>query len=563
MESTREDLQAVLGRYATDTLIHINTVKSFSNRISRWILRREMEIEMMLDIKERAGKVNPSFSHVSQSENKGRALKEYTSSIFTLQVNLDKKFAALEEELAEVLKATLNGLQELDEFLDGLEKLAFTSLHVFRENNNMLHLPPGISLDLVQDIITAAQQTCPLRLMFMLDTDDFFLPQLQNLEVLLIQLNKYVIISQLMCDKMEKSDWRPPRSTETNVELPVDLSEDHIQEMLTHIKQLHSIRLNQNLRIAFMFQDDLSSTFLQEFDERRDRMLEFLDKLDESTGQMDNMHKGSKISSIAGSSVGAVGGVMTIVGLALTPVTAGVSLGLTIAGISLGVTSGVNSIVTTLTEVVVNKREKNKASKTFEDFMKDAGDLHDCLEKVGTKGTTEEELSVAIAKVACQLASLGRTVDALVDAVSAFRMFKSEELIARASQVVLPGAKGASKVASDIPDIGQAAARGPLALTKVARVGFIALNTLFVGMDVFIIVKDGLSLSKGSKSELVKFFRARAALWRSQMTSWEKIYKSQKEGQERMKIHLATLDTPFYPGRRSEEESRSLLDPNH
>eukprot|EP00066_Takifugu_rubripes_P029823 XP_011619089.1 PREDICTED: apolipoprotein L6-like [Takifugu rubripes] len=312
-----------------------------------------------------------------------------------------------------------------------------------------------------------------------------------------------------------------------------------------------------------MFQDDLSSTFLQVFDERRDRMLEFLDKLDESTGQMDKMHKGSRISSIAGSSVGAVGGVMTIVGLALTPVTAGVSLGLTIAGIGLGVTSGVNSLVTTLTEVGVNKREKNKASKMFEDFMKDVGDLYDCLEKVGTKGTTEEELSVAIAKVACRLASLGRTVDALVDAVSAFRMFKSEELIASASQVVLPGARGASKVASDIPDIGQAAARGPLALTKAARVGFIALNALFVGMDVFIIVKDGLSLAKGSQSELVKFFTARAALWRSQMTSWEKIYKSQKEGQERMKIHLSALDTPFYPGRRSEEESRSLLDPNH
>uniref|UniRef100_A0A674N6F6 Apolipoprotein L n=1 Tax=Takifugu rubripes TaxID=31033 RepID=A0A674N6F6_TAKRU len=531
--SSRKNLQAVLGRYATNTLKHINTVKSFSNRISRWILGRGMEIEMMLDIKERAKK---------------------------------EKFAALEEELAEVLKATLNGLMELNDFLDGLEKLAFTSLHIFRENNNMLHLPPGISLDLVQDIITAAQQTCPLRLMFMLDTDDFFVPQLQNLEVLCFQLNKYMIISQLMCDKMEKSDWRPPRSTETNVELPVDLSEDHIQEMLTHIKQLHSIRLNQNFRIAFMFQDDLSSTFLQEFDERRDRMLEFLDKLDESTGQMDRMHKGARISSIAGSSVGAVGGVMSIVGLALSPVTAGLSLGLTIAGISLGVTSGVNSIVTTLTEVGVNKREKNKASKTLEDFMKDAGVLYECLEKVGMKGTTLEEFAEAIANVAVELDSLEKTADVLkelVDTVSTFRMFNYEELITGVGRFVMQGARGAGKLVLDIPDIGQAAARGAAGFARAARAGFIALNALFVGIDVFFIVKDGLSLAKGSKSELVKFFTARAALWRSQMTSWEKIYESQKEGQERMKIHLAALDTPFYPGRRSEEESRSLLDPNH
>lgn len=202
--SSREDLQATLGRYATDTLQHINTVKGFSNRISRWTLGRGVEIEMMLDIKERAEKVNLSFSHVGQSENKGKALGEYMSSVFTLQVILDKKLAVLEEELGVVLKTTLKGLLELNEFLDALEKLAFTSLHVFRENNNMLHLPPGISLGLVQDIITAAQRTCPLRLMLMLDTDDFFLPQLQNLEVLLFQMSKYVTISQRMCDKMQK-----------------------------------------------------------------------------------------------------------------------------------------------------------------------------------------------------------------------------------------------------------------------------------------------------------------------------------------------------------------------
>lgn len=170
--SSRERLQAILGRYVTNTLKHINTMKSFSDRISRWVLGREMEIEMMLDIKERAEKKK-------------------------------EKLAVLEEELAATLKATLNGMQELDEFLDGLEKLAFTSLHVFRENNNMLHLPPGISLDLVEDVLAAARRTCPLRLVFMMNIDDFFVPQLQNLDVLLIQLNKYVIISQLMCDKME------------------------------------------------------------------------------------------------------------------------------------------------------------------------------------------------------------------------------------------------------------------------------------------------------------------------------------------------------------------------
>lgn len=191
-------------RYANDTLSYINRVKGFCDRSSRWILQRETELDMMRDIKERAEKINLSFSHVRKSENKMGALWEYLKSATTLQMNVDKKFEALEEELAAVLKDTGNGLQELDEFLDAMEKLASTSLHVFREENNMLRLPAGISLDLVQAVIAAAQRSCPLRVLLILDAEEFFVPRLQNVEVLLIQLNKYIITTQLMCDQMGK-----------------------------------------------------------------------------------------------------------------------------------------------------------------------------------------------------------------------------------------------------------------------------------------------------------------------------------------------------------------------
>lgn len=170
--SSRQHLQNILCRYATNTLSYINTVKRFSNGISKWILQRKTEIEVMWDIKERAKK--------------------------------KKTFADLEKELAAVLKGTLSGLQELDEFLDAVEKLAFTSLHVFTKNSNVLHLSTRISLDLVQAIITVAQLTCPLQMVIMVTIDDFFFPQLQNLDIILIQLSTDIIISQLICDEMEK-----------------------------------------------------------------------------------------------------------------------------------------------------------------------------------------------------------------------------------------------------------------------------------------------------------------------------------------------------------------------
>lgn len=247
-------------RYVTTTLTYINTVKRFSDGISGWILLRNTEIGMMWDIKERA----------------------------------EKKSEELEKELAAVLEGTLSGLQELDEFLDAVEKLTFTSLHVFMKNSDVLHLPTGISLDLVQAIITAAQLSYPFQMVIMMTTDDFYVPQLQNLDIILAQLSTNIMISQLICDKMEKrynkadaglrseidltkrrmhvqhmeekwtirgqaqevsvmltswflccsssSDWRPIPVNETSIDLDVDLSEDDIQKMLTHIKQLHSIR---------------------------------------------------------------------------------------------------------------------------------------------------------------------------------------------------------------------------------------------------------------------------------------------------------------------------------
>uniref|UniRef100_A0A4W6DZS3 Apolipoprotein L n=1 Tax=Lates calcarifer TaxID=8187 RepID=A0A4W6DZS3_LATCA len=221
------------------------------------------------------------------------------------------------------------------------------------------------------------------------------------------------------------------------------------------------------------------------------RMLEFLKDLEESAVQLDRMSKGAKISSIAGSSVGAVGGVLSIVGLALIPVTAGVSLALTMTGVGLGVTSGVNSAVTTATEIGVNCKHQKKASEVFQSFMEDVQSLQDCLKEVTSQPVTKIKISkidvvVGVGKVLGKAGAIGK----------------------------------------DIPDIGQAAVKGPLALSKSARAGFITLNALFLGMDIFFICKDSISLAKGSETEVSQFIRARAALWSSEMDSWKKIRDS-------------------------------------
>ncbi|KAK6311984.1 hypothetical protein J4Q44_G00176480 [Coregonus suidteri] len=340
-ELTRE----LLGRYISDTLSHINTVRKFCDRHSKWALQRETELEMMRDIKERADRINLKFDHVRNSATKPKAFGEFLWSGLT-QVTADSRREELEKELGAVLKDTLGGLEKLDYFLDAMECLAVTCLLVFEENRFFCL---GMSPASVQAVIIAARMTCPLLIHFKRDAKAFFRPSLLNVEVLAFQLDRYIQISQQLCKRMEKgSSISQMLFWEKKNDIPVvnlgDVREESIQYMLDHLNQLSDIRMDQHLRLTFLFQE-AAQCFIGRFSQRRPRMEQFLTKLEESAVQLDRMKLGAKISSVAGSSVGVAGGILSIVGLALTPVTAGVSLALTIAGVSLGVTSGVNSLV--------------------------------------------------------------------------------------------------------------------------------------------------------------------------------------------------------------------------
>ncbi|XP_072225275.1 uncharacterized protein apol [Leuresthes tenuis] len=555
MSATRAELQDALRRYTSDTLSYIHTVRGFCEMFSKWMLWRETELEMMMDIKDRVDQLNLNISEVTKSENKGTALWKYVKNMFA-QPTADSRRAELEKELDEVLNDTLEGLEKLDCFLDAVEKLAVTSLHVFTENQ-VLSLPEEISHDYVQAVITAARNICPLLLEFKREAKAFFLPRLQNVEVLAHQLDKYIQTSKNICEKMEKScfsDFCLKITSEAVIELSVDLSENDIQRMFDHINQLDEIRMDPHFRMVFLFQEESCSDFIKEFDERQPRMLEFLNQLEETAVQLDRMNKGAKISSVAGSSVGAVGGVLSIVGLALIPFTAGVSVALTMTGVGLGVTSGVNSIVTTATEVGVNRTQQNKASEVFQSFMEDVTKLQDCLEEVTRQTVAKMEdnnigMAVGIGKALCKVGTVGKGIDSLVDLTSAAKLLKTEEVVASAGKVIAQEGKALRnipRVASDIPDVGQAAVRGSLAASKSARAGFIALNALFLGMDIFFICKDSISLAKGSETEVSQFIRARAALWSSEIDSWRKSRDSLNEGLQTSEKREAVMETPFY-----------------
>ncbi|KAM9392800.1 uncharacterized protein KZ484_004114 isoform 2-T2 [Pholidichthys leucotaenia] len=238
----REKLQDVLSHYATHTLAYIHTVRGFCDGFSKWMLTREEEVKHMADIKTRADKIDLNFSHITKSENTGKACVEFFKSKVT-QMTSNTRRTKLQMELAKVLKDTLKGLKELHFFLAAVEKLAVTSLHVFKENQ-VVQLPIEIDRGCIQAAITASQQICPLLLEFKRDPEVFFLPKLQNIDVLEYQLGRYLETSRKFCKKFKKRAFsRGYMNLKTVIDLSVDLSEDDIQRMIKDIDQLTNIRV--------------------------------------------------------------------------------------------------------------------------------------------------------------------------------------------------------------------------------------------------------------------------------------------------------------------------------
>ncbi|KAG7335393.1 hypothetical protein KOW79_001989 [Hemibagrus wyckioides] len=553
--NTREKLQQQLSDYILDTLKYAETVKESCDRESKWTLERETELEMMRDIKDRADQITLKFEHVQKAEDKTKAFGEFMRSSFT-QVTADSRRQELEKELGEVLKNTLEGLEKLQHFLDAVEKLAVTSLFVFMGESFM---PKGVSSMSVRSVISAARMVCPLLVHFKRDAGAFFQPSLSNVEVLAFQLDKYIQVTQQICEKMEKKsknisfyggvpEWKSGKSS---LKLNLMISEESQQKLYDHLLQLIKIRMDESFRLTFLF-DMKAQDFILIFSERHSRMLQFLSDLDEAADQLDKMKLGSNISTVAGSSVGIAGGVLSIVGLALAPVTAGASLALTLTGVGLGVTSGVNGIVTSITEMAVNSHHGKNANSIFISFMEDVQKILDCVEEVArsdglvpgadgvTKGTEDGKKAVA----------LGNGIDTLLDGDLPVQAVGAEEMVSTAVNVGLQKAKAVRNIpqlAADLPDIGQLAKGAPVALSKSARAGLIGLNVLFIGLDVMFICKDSISLAKGSKNEVAQLIRSRSVLWCSEVKAWEKIHDHLCEAMSSFYKYREILEQPFHP----------------
>ncbi|XP_038834884.1 uncharacterized protein LOC120032774 isoform X2 [Salvelinus namaycush] len=538
----REKIRELFDQYISDTLSYIHTVEGFCERHPRWILQRKEEQSQMKNIKDMAEGIDPNFDKVINSEDKAKAFQEFTKKYLT-QVTADNRHKELEKELEDVLKDTLKGLEELDYFMDAVERLVVTSVFVFADENRLCPLPQGREPSSVRAVITSARMACPLLIHFKRDASAFFSPCLLNVEVLYVYLENYIHISEQLCERMRLGNVE---NDNLMIDTSTEVNEKSMQTMFNHLCHLSDIRMNQHLRLTFLFQES-ALHFIDLFSQRHSRMLDFLKELERRAGKLEEMKFGSDISSVAGSAVGATAGALTIAGLCLAPVTVGLSLWLTITGLGLGVTSGVNGVTTGVTEIIFNRYHSKEVNTVFQHFIEDMQILRGSLEKVASRilpvvGFNMVALGVGVI-MGKGAVSLGMKINGIVKNNSAIEALKGNGMVMGAGKV---GLGGGNKLAADLPDIGMLAQGTPLALSKTLRRCNVALNALFIGLDIITIYKDSGSLAKGSKSEDSQLIRARVALWRTEINSCQRIHDSLCQGIRRFRQSQRILEKPFY-----------------
>ncbi|XP_021078670.2 apolipoprotein L2-like isoform X2 [Mesocricetus auratus] len=247
-------------------------------------------------------------------------------------------------------------------------------------------------------------------------------------------------------------------------------------------------------------EDDLQSDleektrFLDVYPRVKLELEQLIGKLHALADKIDKVHRDCTITQVVASSTSAVSGILTILGLALAPVTAGVSLGLSATGLGLGAAAAVTSVSTSIVEKVSTVSAEAEARQLVPTNNDTGKAIKEILEKSAPR-------FVSVSKNCFQnLEVIKKNIDAIKLANA------SPRLANNAKRLMTTGTVSARKTRQVQKAFGGTA----LAMTKGARIMGAATAGLFLVMDVVSLVKDSKHLHEGAKAESAAELRKQA-----------------------------------------------------
>ncbi|XP_068827770.1 apolipoprotein L3-like [Capricornis sumatraensis] len=290
-----------------------------------------------------------------------------------------------------------------------------------------------------------------------------------------------------------------------------NLSREDTDELHKYLKELKRALGEEGLESLPKEQLD-RRRFLNKFPRMKQQLEEFIGKLYELADKVEKVHKGCTISNVMAHSTGAVSSILTIVGLALAPVTMGASVVLLGTGIGLGAAAAVTSVSTSIIEHVKRSSAETEASRMMSTVIKKWKVLLEVLKSNPHIVDTTEKVTEAEQCIEMHIHAL-ETGNANPGSAAKASVYMSPGRISvPAIQQIEAGFKATAS-----------------AIAKGARIAGLATAGVLLLVDVGFLVKESKHLHDGAKTVAADSLRQRAWELERKLEELTQIYESLQE----------------------------------
>ncbi|XP_074082900.1 apolipoprotein L6-like isoform X2 [Macrotis lagotis] len=235
--------------------------------------------------------------------------------------------------------------------------------------------------------------------------------------------------------------------------------------------------------------------FLKEFAEKKMELEERIRGLHAIADQVEKTHKKCTITNVVAGSTSIASGVMTIMGLALAPVTAGGSLILSASGIGLGAVAAITSLSSSLIEHASNSAAREQVSN------------HKGSKGQAAVAVLRKEASQVVS-VAQKCISMGNQVkEEITKNIRAFRLAKANPRLTTTAKNFMTTGYLSTRSARKVE---KAFGGTALAMTKGARLSSAMAAGAFILVDLITFIHDLNHFLEGAKAEMAGELREQA-----------------------------------------------------
>uniref|UniRef100_A0A4W2IFS1 Apolipoprotein L3-like n=1 Tax=Bos indicus x Bos taurus TaxID=30522 RepID=A0A4W2IFS1_BOBOX len=291
------------------------------------------------------------------------------------------------------------------------------------------------------------------------------------------------------------------------IKAEASLSREDVDELHNYLNELKRALVEEDKERLSKEQLD-RRRFLNKFRRVKRQLEECISKFRELADKVEKVHKGCTISNVLVHSTGAVSGILTIVGLALAPVTMGASVVLLATGIGLGAAATVTSVSTSIIEHVNRSSAETEASRMMSSLIKKWKVLLEVLKSI----PTTEKVTKAVQCIEMHIHAM-ETGQAIPGSAA------NANIGVSAGRISYPA----------IEQIETGFKATALTITKGARIGGLATAGVFLLVDVGFMVKESMHLHDGAKTEAAESLRRRAWELERKLEELTQIYESLQE----------------------------------